>query len=74
MTCGITCCSAFPEDEIFGALINAVLFRWIGSCIANPQYEPEDMLNAVLHPPASHESTETPFLVVMILLVWDDTP
>jgi len=32
------------------------------------------MLKAVLHALSSSESSETPFLVVLILLFWDDTP
>jgi hypothetical protein len=44
MTGGITCYSVFPEDKIFGAVINSFLFRFTGSCTTNPEYEPEDML------------------------------
>ena len=66
MTGGITYCSAFPEDEIFGAVINTFLFRWTCSSIANPQYELEDMLKAVLHTIASSECIEIPFMVVLI--------
>ena len=32
------------------------------------------MLKAVLHAPSSSEVHDTPFPVVLILLVWDDTP
>ena len=71
---GITYCSAFPEDTIFGAITDSFQFRWNGSCIANPEYDPEDMLRAVLHALASSESSATPFSVVLILPVWDDTP
>jgi hypothetical protein len=73
MTGGITYCSAFPEDEIFGAVINSFLFRWTSSCIANPEYDLEDMLKAVLHALASSECTDIPFIVVIILPFWDDT-
>ncbi len=74
MSEGITYCSAFPENAVFGAIINSFQFRWIISCIAIPEYEPEDMLKTVLHALASFESNETPFLVVLIFYVWDDTP
>ena len=73
MSDGITYCSAFPEDAVFGAIMNSFQFRWTGSCIANPEYEPEDMLKAVVHALASSKSSETSFLVVLTLLVWDDT-
>ncbi len=36
MSYGVTYCSAFPEDAIFGAIINSFRFRWTSSCIANP--------------------------------------
>jgi hypothetical protein len=70
MSGGISYRSAFPEDEIFGAITDSFLYRWTDSCIANPEYEPKDMLKAVLHALASY----TPFLAVLILPVWDDTP
>ena len=57
MTNGITYFSAFPEDENIGDGTGSFLFRWTGSCIANPKYEPGDMLKAILHPLASSEST-----------------
>ena len=53
MSGGISYCSAFPEVEIFGAITDSFLYRWTGSCIANPEYEPHDMLKAVLHALAS---------------------
>jgi hypothetical protein len=74
MTSGITYYSVFPEDENLGAVINSFLFRWISSCIAKPEYEPEDVLKAVLHALDSFECTEAPFMVVMILPAWIDTP
>ena len=74
MAHGMTYCSAFQEDVKFGAIIYSFLYRWTNSCIANPEYEPEDMLKTVLHALASSEHTDTPFLVVMILPTWDDTP
>ncbi len=73
MTGGISYCSAFPADEAFGAITDAFSYRWSGSCIANPEYEPEDMLKAVLHALASSDSQYTPFLAVLILPVWEDT-
>jgi len=73
MSGGISYCSAFPEDDIFGAINISFLYRWAGSCIANPEYEPEDMLKAVLHALTFSESSDTPFLV-LILPVWEDTP
>jgi len=48
--------------------------RWTSSCFANPEYEPEDMLKAALHTLASYVRTQPPFMVVLILPVWDDTP
>jgi len=74
MSGGITYCTGFPEDENFGSVINSFLFRRTGSCITNPEYEPGGMLNAVLHALASFECTKNPFLAVVILPVWDDTP
>jgi len=74
MSDGITYCSAFPKDTVFGAIINSFQFRWTGSCVANPEYEHEDMLKAVLHTLVSSEINETPFLVVLILPISEDTP
>ena len=71
---GITYCSAFPEDVVFGAVINSFQFRWTSSCIANPEYELEDMLKAIIHGLASSENNENSFLVVPVLPSWDDTP
>ena len=69
---GITYCSAFPEDKVFGAIINSFQFRWTGSCIANPEYEPKNMLKVVLHALASFKNSKTPFIVVLALSAWDD--
>ena len=69
----MTYCSAFQEDDNFWAIIDSFLYRWTHSCIANPEYEPEDMLKIVLHALASSEYTDTPFLIVMLLPTWDDT-
>jgi len=74
MSDGITYCSAFSEDAVFGAVISSFQFRWVSSCITNPEYEPENMLKAILRALASSESNETPFLVVLYFPVWDDTP
>jgi len=69
MSDGIAYCSAFPEDAVFGASINSFQFRRTSFCIANPECEFDDMLKADLHALASSESSETLFLVVLILLV-----
>jgi hypothetical protein len=74
MTEGMTYFSAFPEDVNFGAILNCFQYRWIASCIANPEYEPEDMLKAILHALSSSEHTNASFLAVMVLPVWDDSP
>ena len=74
MSDGISYCSAFPEDEICGATTDSFRYRWSGSCIANPKYEPEDMIKAVLHALSSSEAQDTLFLVVMILPICEDTP
>jgi hypothetical protein len=74
MSDGNIYCPAFPGDTAFGAILNPFQFRWSGSCIANPKYEPEDTLKAVIHAVVSSETSETSFLVVIILPVWDDTP
>jgi hypothetical protein len=73
MSSGISYYSAFPEDEFFGATTDSFRYRWTGSCISNPEYEPEDMLKAVLHAFPSSEAQDAPFLVVLILPVWEDT-
>ena len=70
MSGGISYCSAFPEDEIFGAITDSFLYRWTGSCISNPECEPEDMLKEILHALTPSESPDTPFLVVLILPVF----
>jgi hypothetical protein len=74
MSGGISYGSAFPEDEIFGAIPDSFLYRWTSSYIANLEDEPEDMLKADLHALSSFESQDTFFLVVLILPVLDDTP
>ena len=71
---GITYHSAFPKDAVFGAIMNSFQLRWTSSCIVDLEYEPEDMLKAVVYALASSESNKNPFLIVLILPVWDDTP
>jgi hypothetical protein len=66
--------STLQEDDKFGAIIGSFLYRWTNACMANPEYEPESMLKAVLHALTFSEYTDTPFLVVLILPKWDDTP
>ncbi len=74
MSEGITYCPAFAEDTGFGAIIDFFKFRWIRSCIPNQEYEAEDMQKTALHALSSSESSETPFLAVLVLSVLDDTP
>ncbi len=64
MSDGITYCSTFPDDTVFGVILNSFQIRWTSSYIANPEYKPEEMLKAVLHALAC---------VVVLVLVWDDT-
>ncbi len=71
MSGGTAYCSAFPKDETFGAITDSFRYRGTGSCIANPEYEPDDMLKAVLHALSSSETQDTHFPVVLIL--WEDT-
>ena len=71
---GITYCTAYPEGSSFGALHDAFGYRLTGSCTANPEYDPGDMRKAILHALASSIVTTTPFLVVMVLPVREDTP
>jgi hypothetical protein len=71
---GITYCTAYPESSSFGALHDAFCYRLTGSCTANPEYDPGDMRKVILHALASSTDTTTPFLVVMVLPVWEDTP
>jgi len=67
-------CTAYPEDYIFGALYDAFIYRLRGSCTTNPEQNPGDMRKAILHALASSTNPTTPFLVVMVLPVWEDTP
>ena len=63
----ITCCSAFLEDFVFGALYNAFNCTWTGSCASDPGYDPEDKRKAVLHAYASSTDKTTPFLAILVL-------
>jgi len=71
---GMTHCSAFLDDSIFGTLHIAHNYRWTGSYIANPEYNPKDMRTAVLHALASSTDTTTLLLTITVLPVWEDTP
>ena len=71
---GIIYCTAYPEDSSFVALHDAFSYPLSGSCTANPEYDPGDMRKAILHALVSFTDTTTPFLVVTVLPVWEDTP
>ena len=71
---GITYCTAYPKDSSFGALHDASIYRLTWSCATNPEYDPGDMRKSILHALASSMDTTTPFLVVMVLPLWEDTP
>ena len=70
----VTYCSAFPQDTQFGAAYNAFDYRWTGSCLANPEYEPEDMRQTLRHAIASTELSSTPTLIALLLPAWEDSP
>ena len=74
METGIKYCTAYPYDSSFGALHDAFGYRLTSPCTANLEYDPGDMSKASLHALASSTDTTTPFLVVMVLPVWEDTP
>jgi hypothetical protein len=67
-------CTAFQDDASFGALYDAFSYRWTASCLANPEYEPSDMRKTILHALACATSFTNPFLVVLILPAWEDSP
>jgi hypothetical protein len=67
-------CTTFPEDANFGAHYDSFSYRLAGSCIANPEYEPEDMRKAVLHAISSTTSSPCPLLVIFILPAWENSP
>jgi hypothetical protein len=52
-TGGIKYCLVFPGDETFAAVIHFFFFRRTSCRIANPEYEPGDMVKVVLHALAS---------------------
>ena len=74
MTNGLSDCSAFQEDETFGTITVSFLYRWSVSRISVPEYKLEDILKAVLHALDSPKVADTPFLVVLIFSIWEDTP
>ncbi len=67
-------CTTFQDNAIFGALFVAFSYRWTGSCIANPEYEPADMRKTILHALACTTSSANLFLVVLILPAWENSP
>jgi len=67
-------CTAFQDDASFGALYDAFSYRWTASCIANSEYEPSDMRKPLLHALACATSVAKPFMVVLILPAWEDSP
>ncbi len=67
-------CTTFQEDTIFGALFDAYIYRWTSSCLANPEYEAADMRKTILHALDCATSSENPFLDVLILPAWEDSP
>jgi hypothetical protein len=67
-------CTTFQVDAIFGALYDAFSYRWTASCLANPEYEPADMRKTILHAFACATSSAKPFLGVLILPAWEDSP
>jgi hypothetical protein len=74
MESGIAYCTTYREDSAFGALHDAFSYRLTGSCIANPECDPGDMRKAILHALASSTDTTTPFLVILVLPIWENTP
>ena len=66
--------SAFPEDKIFGARHDGFSTSWRGHCIGNPEYEHDDMLDAVEQAIASAEASPQPFTCILTLPRWKDTP
>jgi hypothetical protein len=74
MELGITYCSRFLEDPFFGAIHNALNYRCIVYCTANPEYDSEDTRKAILHALASSKNTTTPFMAVLVLPVFEDKP
>ena len=71
---GMAYCSPFQEDARFGAVVNSFAYRWTGSCVANPEYTAPDMRQAVEHAIRSSVTTDNPFLCLLTLPSWDDSP
>jgi hypothetical protein len=67
-------CTTFQDDAIFGAIYEVVSYRWTALCLANPEYEPVDMRKTILPALACATLSTNPFLVVLILLAWEDSP
>ena len=66
--------SAHQEDKVFGARFNSMNTSWRGHCIGNPEYEHEDMMNAMQRAIDSAEASPQPFTCILILPRWKDTP
>ena len=69
----ITYCTVYPKESAFRGLHDPFSYRLTRSCTANPEYDPGDMRKVALHALASSTDTTTPFLVVMVLPVWEHT-
>ena len=67
-------CATPQDDTTFGAQDQVYSYRWTGSCLAVPEYEPANIRKAVLHTLASSTTTKSPILVVMILPACEDPP
>ena len=67
-------CSAYPEDCIFGATHNSMLYHWAGSNQANPEYEPADMLEAFRRAIDSACASTLPFSCILVLPDWSESP
>jgi hypothetical protein len=74
MNSNVEYCTVFPKDANVGAHFDSFSYKLTGSCIANPEYEPEDMRKAVLHALAFSTISLSPLLVVFILPAWEDSP
>jgi hypothetical protein len=74
MNTNVKYCTTLQEDAILGVLYAAFSYRWICSCLANSEYEPVDMRNTILHALACTTSSLNPFIVVLILPAWEDSP
>jgi hypothetical protein len=74
MNPNVSYCTTSHEDAVFGAQYDAYRYRWTCSCLAFPDFEPEDLRKAVLSALACSTTTNSPFLVVLILPAWEDSP